>query len=301
MAEPNWSDFRVLLALGEAGSVAGAARLLDVDGSTVSRRLAAAEAAFGAVLIVRGGGDFAFTAEGKAALRAARAMEAAVTEARASVRAARAGLEGVVRIACVPTAMHFLRGFGDLVAERHPGLEVELLSARGVMDLARGDADIAIRTARPTDLDLVVAHTFTWGSALYAAPAYLDRHGHPAIPADLRDHKLVRYGTGLTHLCAFGWIEAFADPAAPAQRVENSDSARVMIEAGAGIGPLFCAVGDTCPGLVRVFPDPFDQIDSWIVYHESARGSARMRAVLDLLVGWHIERRALVAGIAAAG
>ena len=128
-----------------------------------------------------------------------------------------------------------------------------------------------------------MAHSFTWGSALYAAPDYLVRHGHPAAPTDLRDHKLVRHGTGLTHLCAFGWIEAYADPDAPAQRVENSDSARVMIEAGAGIGPLFCSVGDACPGLVRVFPDPFDQIDSWIVYHESARGSAQMRAVLDLL------------------
>ena len=62
MADPNWSDFRVVLALCNEGSIAGAARILGVDGSTVSRRLAAAEDAFGATLIVRGGGDFIFTA-----------------------------------------------------------------------------------------------------------------------------------------------------------------------------------------------------------------------------------------------
>jgi DNA-binding transcriptional LysR family regulator len=51
-AEPEWNNFRTILALGRAGSAAGAARLLDVDASTVSRRLAAAEAAFGAVLVL---------------------------------------------------------------------------------------------------------------------------------------------------------------------------------------------------------------------------------------------------------
>ena len=52
-AEPDWNDFRTILALGLAGSVAGAAQMLNLDPSTVSPRLAAAEAAFGAVLVVR--------------------------------------------------------------------------------------------------------------------------------------------------------------------------------------------------------------------------------------------------------
>ena len=56
--EPEWNHFRVILALGRAGSVAGAARRLGVDSWTVSRRLAAAEEALGAVLIVRGGREF---------------------------------------------------------------------------------------------------------------------------------------------------------------------------------------------------------------------------------------------------
>tara|TARA_R110002072_G_scaffold79474_2_gene183318 strand:- start:1196 stop:1405 length:210 start_codon:yes stop_codon:yes gene_type:complete len=53
-----------MLALGKAGSLSGAAKLLGVDVSTVSRRLAVAEETFDAVLIVRGGGAFHFTAEG---------------------------------------------------------------------------------------------------------------------------------------------------------------------------------------------------------------------------------------------
>jgi len=79
MTEPNWSDFRIVLALEKGGSVTGAARLLGVDASTVSRRLIAAEEAFGAVPIARGGGAFRFTPEGMAVLKAAEAMETTVS------------------------------------------------------------------------------------------------------------------------------------------------------------------------------------------------------------------------------
>ena len=93
MTEPEWGDFKVLLALGRAGSVAGAARILGVDGSTVSRRLAAAEKAAGAVLIVRGGRAFAFTKEGQTLLDAAETMDAGHRGSRlgASVESRAAG------------------------------------------------------------------------------------------------------------------------------------------------------------------------------------------------------------------
>ena len=78
---PEWSDFKVLLALARAGSVAGAARELQVDNSTISRRLAALEEALGAKLLIRGGREFSWTAEGRSADRRGEAMEAAATRA----------------------------------------------------------------------------------------------------------------------------------------------------------------------------------------------------------------------------
>lgn len=291
MADPEWSDFKVVLALGRSGSVAGAARILGVDASTVSRRLAAAETAMGAVLIVRGGREFAFTAEGTATLIAAEAMETAVSVASASVRAAKTALEGIVKIACPPSAIYFLMPFQEIVAKRYPGLGVELVSGRLPVDLAKGEADIAVRNARPTDLDLVIRHSFEWGSCVYAAQSYLDAHGRPASHADVAHHKLVRYGQLFLHYPAIAWIEQFADPAEPAIRSDSIDMARSLIVAGAGIGCLFCTVGDVTPGIVRVFEEPIDQTNCWIVYHESSRGSARIKAVLDLLIEYYVERR----------
>lgn len=295
-SEPDWSDFRVILALGRSGSVAGAARRLGVDSSTVSRRLAAAEKAFGAVLIVREGGTFALTAEGAAAFAAAEAMAAAVDTARARVRTARSEMEGIVRIACPPVAIGYLAGFPERVASAHPGLGVELLSGRAPVDLARGEADIAIRAVRPNDVDLVVAHAFQLGSAAYAARSYLEAHGRPASHAGMAGHRLVRYADAFLQMPAFAWIEQFAEPAAAAVRVDNTDLAQRMIATGAGIGVLYCASGDADDRLVRVFDQPIDRIAVNIVYHQSMRGSVRVRAVLDHLIRFHVDNRARLSG-----
>lgn len=297
MADPNWSDFRVVLALRNEGSIAGAARILGVDGSTVSRRLAAAEETFGATLVVRGGGDFVFTPEGLAIADAAEKIDATVNSTRINVRSMREDPIGTVQVACVPTAAHVLRPLVAEVAKAYNGLHLDLMSSISGIDLAKGDADIAVRTIPPKDPGLVISYAFTWGSCLYASKEYLDQNGRPDTPEGLRDHPLVRYGAPLLHAKAFGWVEQFADPDRPATRVENSDSARVIIEQGGGIGPLFCAVGDTCASLERVFPDPFDQMDSWVLYHESARGSHRVRVVLDALVAFLKDRRSLLTGL----
>ncbi|MCC1492626.1 LysR family transcriptional regulator [Cognatishimia sp. F0-27] len=297
MAEPNWSDFRIILALSNGGSVTGAAKLLGVDASTVSRRLAAAEDAFGAVLIIRGGGVFRFTAEGQAILDAARAMDTTISETTSSVRSMRQTLTGPVRIACVQTAVHVLRPLADEVARAHPDLRLEIMSSIAPVDLVKGEADIAVRTIAPKDPGLVIAHAFTWGSCLYASKDYLATQGRPETAGDLAAHQLVRYGTPLLPARAFGWIEQFADPDRPATRVENTDSARIILEQGGGIGALFCVVGDGCVNLERVFPDPFDQMESWVLYHESARGSARVRAVLDSLVAYLKARRGWLSGL----
>ena len=207
MADPNWSDFRVVLALRNEGSIAGAARILGVDGSTVSRRLAAAEDAFGATLIVRGGGDFIFTAEGLAIAEAAEKMDATVNTTRLNVRSMRDEPVGTVKVACVPTAAHVLRPLVVDVAQTHIGLHIDLMSSISGIDLAKGDADIAVRTIPPKDPGLVSAYAFSWGSCLYASKDYLAQHGRPDTPEGLRNHPLVRYGAPLLHAKAFGWVE----------------------------------------------------------------------------------------------
>lgn len=230
-------------------------------------------------------------------LNAAEDMDAKISATTTSVRSMREKPVGTVRIACVQTAVHLLRSFANEITAASPGLAIEVISSMASADLAKGEADIAIRTIAPTDPGLVIAHTFTWGSCLYASKVYLSSFGRPRSHEELSNHRFVLCGASLLKTRAFGWIEQFTHPDQPKTRVENSDSARTIIEQGDGIGQLFCLVGDACQSLERVFPDPFDQMESWVLYHETARGSANVRAVLDALVPYLRERRALLSGM----
>ena len=120
---PEWSDFKILLALSRAGSVVGAARELQVDNSTVSRRLAALEEAVGAKLIIRGGREFSWTAEGRTLLDAAEAMEASTAAALRVVRASKVEVEGCVRISVAPAFVQVLmRMMIPALRRAHPSL-----------------------------------------------------------------------------------------------------------------------------------------------------------------------------------
>ncbi len=299
MLEPDWNDLKVILALYRGGSVAAAARILAVDASTVSRRLSAVETTLGTILINRGGREFHFTAEGQSAVAAAEAMERALSEANLAIRSSKSDLAGVVKIACPPSIVHFLEAFEAVASAAYPELGIERLSSRAPSDLAKGEADISIRSLGVVNLDLVVAHRFDLGSCIYASESYLALHGTPKAPPDLKKHKLVQYGAPFLDLPAFKWIEDYADPARSAVRVDSIDMARALIAEGRGVGALFCAIGDQTAGLARVFADPIDQMECAIVYHQSSRGSARIRAVLDLLIGNFIKRQHELSGRAA--
>ena len=235
--------------------------------------------------------------EGLVIADAARQMDAVVNDAKINVSAMRQQPTGTVKIACVPTAAHVLRPLVHQIAQAYEGLYIDLISSISAFDLAKGEADIAVRTREPKDLALVVAYSFTWGRAFYGSKTYFETHGRPNTLEDLRDHKLVRIGTGNSPSKALALIDRLDNPERPSIRVENTDSAQMMIEQGAGIGSLFCVLADTNANIERVFPEPFDQVDSWVIYHESTRGSQRVRIVLDALVAFLKDNRALLTGL----
>jgi DNA-binding transcriptional LysR family regulator len=283
--EPDWSDFKILLALAEAGSVAGAARELQVDHSTVSRRLSALEQAVGAKLAIRGGREFNLTAEGRCLVTAARTMAAAAAQAVRSVHSAKAEVEGTVRVSIppgfVPVLMRLLL---PSLREQHPALNVELRGAYQRADLGRGEADLAVRMARPTEPDLAGRRAFDVGWFAYASNAYLDAHGRPETPDDLARHRLVLYVEPMHNVAPLRWLEQYRGDAQHVSRVDNLEIACQTISADGGIAVLPHFIAGAVPNLKRVFPERVSVNTGWIVYHESLRDTARIRVVVDALV-----------------
>src|SRR5689334_3346044 len=96
---PNWDDLRIFLAVARAGRVAGAARQLEVEHSTVARRLAALERNVGAALFYRTAGGYQLTPQGATVLNGAEAMERGVLGFGARLREQSRALTGRVRVA----------------------------------------------------------------------------------------------------------------------------------------------------------------------------------------------------------
>jgi len=284
MNEPEWSDFKVLTALARGGSVAGAARLLVVDHSTVSRRLSALEDSVGACLVVRGGRELGWTAEGRTLLAAAETVEVTIGQATATVRAAKLGANGCVRLSSPSGLNGVLARLLLGLRARHPGLSIELGAENRAVDLKRGEADLALRMFRPTEPDLICKVAFELGWGLYASQAYADAHGLPATKDELSGHTLVAYVTALHGVSGPRWLETHRGCATIAIHVDNTEVAANMIASGTGLGVIPCVIAQYRTDLVRVFDEVVATNTGHIVYHETLRDTARVRVAVDALL-----------------
>jgi DNA-binding transcriptional LysR family regulator len=298
--DPEWSDFKVILALARGGSVAGAARVLGVDHSTVSRRLAALEETLGTCLVVRGGREFSWTAQGRIALSAAEALESTVADATRAIRSAKLEVAGSVRVTCPSGFVTTLNRMLPPLLAKHPLLSLELSADNRTVDLARGEADVAIRMFKPSDPGLVCRRTLEVGWGVFASSAYVAESGTPATVEDLSKHRLVLYIEALHRVAGPRWMEEHRGTATSIMRVDNTEVAGQALSSGGGIGVIPCFAASQRPELVRIFPDPVATASGWLVYHETVRDSARVRTAIDVLVEFFETHAELFAGRPAA-
>ena len=193
-------------------------------------------------------------------------------------------MQGTVRVSVAPGFVPILmRLMLPGVREEHPALEVELSGDFHRADLAKGEADIAVRMARPSEPDLVARRACECGWFVYASTAYLAAHGTPGSPAELARHRLVLYAEALHNVAPLRWMEQHRPSARHVSRVDNLEIACQMIAADGGIAVLPCFIADAVGGLQRVFAERVGVNTGWIVFHETVRGAARIRVVVDAL------------------
>lgn len=285
MPSLEWSDLRVFLAVQRSGSHAGAARTLRVAPTTIGRRLAALEEAIGARLFARTPDGLAPTRAARALIPRAERIEAEVRDAARELSGADARATGTVRITCGD-------GFGAFVLApalpaflaEHPGLSVEVVASVRVLDLTRGEADVALRLFRPVEKSLVARRIGTERYALYAAPAYLARRGVPATARDLAGHDLVIFDREMDRMRAQVWFTRLAPEARVALRCSTTTSLHAATEAGAGVALLTTSAVRGNPRFVNVLPRlEAPPSEMWLVTHADLRHSARVAATLHFL------------------
>jgi DNA-binding transcriptional LysR family regulator len=169
----KWDDLRLFLAVHDQGSLSGAARALKLGQPTLSRRIAELEEAVGEALFERKSQGAVLTAAGQRLLPAAQGMAEWANEAHLHTGRKAHLPAGKVRIAAPPgIAYEVVAPLAAKIRRQHPQIQIEALSGVAVLNLGRGEADLSLRTERPTDADLVCVDEITSAMRVFVSKAY---------------------------------------------------------------------------------------------------------------------------------
>jgi DNA-binding transcriptional LysR family regulator len=271
-APVDWEDLRFFVALARAGSLSAAARTLRVSHATVGRRVAALEAVLGQSLFDRRADGFGLTDYG------ASVMELAVDmDERAHTIARRAGrgeaLSGTVRLTATEAlAERLLIPRLATFRRRHPGIALEVLVDSRSLSLAKREADLAIRVARPQAGELFTRRLATMAYGVYGAP-----RGDPSA--------WVGYDDAFAHLPEAQWLARHGRGERVVLRTNSVVAQLAAARAGYGKALLPCWLAAEERGIVAMTPPAaLPEREIWLVVHRDLKDVPRVRAVMDAIV-----------------
>ncbi|CAM2070532.1 LysR family transcriptional regulator [Sulfidibacter corallicola] len=280
----QWDDLRYFLTVARSKSIAEAARKLRVNQSTVSRRLAALESDLDVRLCTRDTRGLSLTSAGehllglaeemeRTALSITRTLEGANTEAAGTVVVAT--IEEIATWYIAPLLPEFYRDF--------PKIRIDLRSSPYLVNLSRGEADVAIRLVRPHQSDLVARKLGGFGYGVYVSEAY-----HAKLTEEQKtDPYAVEWivpDLMFPNLPESNWFHERHPNLEAILRCNGFKPLIAAVKAGLGAGLLPRPTARHIKHLVRLPIDTGDIYrEVWLVAHQERRKSAAVQAVMNFL------------------
>ncbi|MBA3676980.1 MAG: LysR family transcriptional regulator [Sphingosinicella sp.] len=275
----DWTDLQYALVLARRGSLASAARALGISHTTILRRVAALETSQGVRLFDRLPSGYKLTAGGEEMLAAAQEVADAVTDLERRLAGQDLRLEGLVRITTTDTLMasllpRILFEFQEL----HPAVRLEITTSTDLANLARRDADVAIRVSSNPPDHLVGRRIASVGQAIYQSRD--DARPRRGIDI-LAKERWVGPSEALRATNIARWMNEHVPDECVMFRASSLSNMAEAAAGGLGLAALPCYYGDSLPGLRRASVKTIGQKpqgDLWVLTHPDLRNSARIRA-----------------------
>ena len=282
----DWDNLRHFLAVARHGSTIHAAGALGINQSTVQRRIAALERQLGQRLFERRPDGYRLTRLGEELRPIAERVETDVVDFTRHSASSDVELVGTIRVTCPETAGYRIMKSPILQTfhARHPGLRVEMVMVDRVLDLARGEADIAFRTSDPKDESLVARKVATVPWAVFAGRAYIERRGVPKSIDEVASHDVVQFDGPIAEHPGARWLKRVAPHARVAARCTSTPALVLAVKSGAGISPLPMVAVEGEPDVVRLFASiPELELPFYLLIHRDMRRTPRVRAFCDFV------------------
>jgi DNA-binding transcriptional LysR family regulator len=283
----DWDDLRHFLAVARHGSTIAAAKALQLSQSTVHRRLAELEKRIGRNVVIRHATGYRLTEFGNELQPWAEQVEKAVASLERYLVAASDTPTGSVRVTCSESIGYRLiqSPLLEIFHGRHPGLRVELIMSDHFLDIARGEADVAIRAGIPNEETLVGRKIADVPWALYCSRAYLERHGRVKRAEDIAEHSVIEFDGDIRDHHAAKWLRSVAPTARVVARSNTVPGLLMSVKSGAGLAPLPMPLAVRETELECVLgPVPGLYSPIYLLTHPDLRHMPRVRAFFDFIV-----------------
>ncbi len=281
----DWNRARAFLVTAEEGSFSAAARALGLSQPTLGRQVAGLEEELGVTLFDRPSGGLALTEAGDQLMAHLRTMGEAAHRFSLVASGQSESVEGHVKISAAElTAVYLLPSILRDLHHDHPGITLEVIATNDLSDLARREADIAVRNADPKDPDLIARRLSDEEGNFFAHESWLATNKAPTCPADFADTPLLGFDDNDQ------MIDFLSERDLPVQKqnirlMSGSHMTHwAMVQAGCGIGLASQRVASLTPGIRCATPwhEPI-RFPIWLVAHRDLLKSKRIRIVYDRL------------------
>jgi DNA-binding transcriptional LysR family regulator len=229
---------------------------------------------------------YVLTPSGRDLLPRAERMEGEAMALDREVTGADQRAAGAVRVTATEMlATRFIMPHLARFHARNPDITLELECTTRFVSLARREADVALRLARPREENVVSRRLAEVPLSLFAAPSYVERCGLPRDPeVSLAGHRAILFAAGRSFAVENEWFQARLDGAHVVLRSDSVSSIYSATVAGVGIALLPVAVARDDRALVPIptLTSPTPRV-IWQAVHADLHRSARVRAVLDFL------------------
>lgn len=275
----DWNALKVFLAIEQMGSLAGAARILGVNHSTVFRRLNAFEKELGTRLFERLPGGYALTPMGEELKDLADRVDGAFNDMERRIAGRDVQPSGKVRITAPNNlAYRYLPDYLARFSQDYPDIKVELLVSNQEINMNSRQADIAVRVTDAPPEHLIGRQVRSIGWSVYGSSIYREKHGFPTGLDELQNHRVIGASGGMQGLPAFVWLERTLAHCVAAR---SDDLVAMSCLAQSGHGLALLPDDQQRPELEALFMFPPGKTSNlWLLTHPDLRQVERIKLVM---------------------
>nr|WP_296770832.1 LysR family transcriptional regulator [Rhodococcus sp. (in: high G+C Gram-positive bacteria)] len=278
-------DLKFFLEVARTKRLTAAAKGLDVDHTTVGRRITALERAMGNRLFDRAPTGWVLTDAGQDLIVHAEVIESALLAAMEASLSGAGRLSGTVRIATPDGFGAFLLAPNlEEMCTSHPSLDVEVVTATRHDALATREFDVAVTLERPSPRLVEISELADYRLGLYASARYLATRTTISSILDLHDHTLIGYVDSLLDVPALRVLDDVLPGHRTRVQTNNITGQWKAASAGLGVAALPLYIGDTDPELIRILPEEVSIVRKyWLVVPRELQRLARVRIAVAML------------------